>query len=197
MADTGRDKQLSHQVTVTAARAGLWMIAGAVALFIIGVLVGLTLERRLMGEPVPAEAQAPTPSPTETPRDEAIEDPLAKVPCVDPNINPDSPAMRDVVAEQVRQILKLDETQRREVRAIIEKYNPRMQELRRRFEPELRKLALDALGDLRPILQPEQRDHLDRLLARHAKWFLNPTTPSAVPGSAPSDPGTREQGKRG
>jgi hypothetical protein len=179
MADTGTNNPLSSQVSHRATQAGLWMIAGAAALFIAGVFAGLTLERRLMGQGTPVAAAHANTIEIGDPAKEANDSYDIRIPLIDPNIEPGSPAMRDAVAERVTQILKLDPNQQRQVRGIIEKYTPRTEELRRRFEPELRKLALEALADLMPILQPDQRQHLERLLERHARGLLNPTTQSS------------------
>jgi len=78
----------------------------------------------------------------------------------------------DKVARRVRQILDLDVGQENQVRAIIDKYHPRMEALRKQFEPELCKLAIAALADLWPVLEGEQRGRLNRILGRHGKWLV-------------------------
>jgi hypothetical protein len=182
-------EELSSQVTSRATRAGLWMSLGAVAMFVAGVMTGRAMDRRLMGGPVQVATVPPAPNEVQTP-------PAAKVQKDVPDVKtpewlkheyePGSPEMLDHVTKRVKQILRLDEGQGQQVRAIIEKYNPRMEVLRRRFEPELRKLAIDAVSDLWPILRVEQRNRLTRILGRGGRWLIEATSRPARPTSAPS-----------
>ncbi|MBN1344188.1 MAG: hypothetical protein JXQ73_15995 [Phycisphaerae bacterium] len=188
MAEDSRAHDLSEQVASRATRAGLWMTAGGVVLFVAGLLAGLSLDGRLMGQPV---APAPeTPNETEAARGadhpNGIWD-LEKVPpLIDHGCERGSPKMFDAVAKSVQQILKLNDEQGRQVRQIIVRYHPRMEGLRQQFEPELRRLALDALGDLWPILDGEQQGRLQRILARHGKWLGRAATQPVWAASQPS-----------
>lgn len=180
MAQDSSDNPLISQVRTCATHAGMWMAAGGVVLFVAGVFAGLTLEHQLMGQPPSADTGSGEGGAAATRGGEPDDSCEIRVPPIDPNIDPASSQMRDAVADRVRQILNLNGDQQHQVREIIEKYNPRMQEMLRRFEPEMRRLAFDALGDLRPVLNPEQREHLDRLLLRHARWLLRPSSRPAL-----------------
>ncbi len=182
MVDRDSVDELSSQVTSRATRAGLWMTVGAAVLFLSGLFAGLALSGRLMGQPVSPAPIASNPiaadpmPPPESPNtgcEPRRPDWLGK------DLEPGSPEMLDAVARRVREILKLDAKQEKRVRSIIDKYHPRMEELRREFEPELRKLAVEALADLWPVLQDEQREHLGRILGRHGQWLIRSVTQPA------------------
>lgn len=183
MVDIDSQEELSHQVSARATRAGIWMTATGAALFVAGLFAGLAIDRQLMGEPIRPADQV-LPGPEAQPDAARQKDEEIKINVYlkgDPE--PGSPEMLDAVARRVREVLKLDENQERKVRAIIDKYHPRMEALRKRFEPELRGLAGEAIVDLWPILQADQRARLERILGRHGRWLIHAVT---QPASAPS-----------
>ena len=183
MVDVDRVDELSSEVTSRAARAGMWMIASAVVLFLAGVIAGLTIDRKLMGKPV-AAAPVPVAQVVEDVEVAALPNKPGLSLKIDTPIwlrqdyeyKPGTPEILDQVARRVRQILDLDAAQEKQVRAIIDKHHPRMEALRKQFEPELRKLAITALADLWPVLEGEQRGRLNRILGRHGKWLIGATS---------------------
>ena len=191
MVDHDNVDELSSQVTSRATRAGLWMTVGAAVLFLSGLFAGLALSGRLMGQPVSPAPTASNPIAADaTTSPESPND--AREPrrpdWLNQDLEPGSPEMLDAVARRVREILKLDAKQEKRVRSIIDKYHPRMEELRREFEPALRKLAVEALADLWPVLQAEQREHLSRVLGRQGQWLIRSVTqPAATTSKAVSN----------
>ncbi len=183
MVDNSDTNRLTSQAASSAARAGLWLTVGGAALFLVGVLTGLTLDRRLMGEPVAAEDDRSAGGEARIDDDPTgTDERVRKALWLDGDYEPGSPEMLDAVARRVREILKLDAAQEKQVRAIIDKYHPRMEEMRQRFEPELRRLAIEALGDFWPVLQTEQRERLERILGRHGRWLIRSVTqPTSTP----------------
>jgi len=181
MADSRIDSPVNHQVSTHATQARLWLTACAFVLLGVGILAGVTLDRHLMGQSIPANGSAGSETQTAKTAAEPNDTCVIKMPLIDPNLDPESPEIRDAVALRVKEILKLDSDQQHQVRAIIEKYNPRIQDLRHRFEPELHRLALDALGDLRRVLNDDQKRHLDVLLGKHGRWLLKPSSQPAGP----------------
>lgn len=185
MVDLGSEGELSHQVTSRAARAGVWMTIAGVVLFVSGMLAGLTLDRRLMGQPVHQGEGTAIQPPAGVNEKRADDEKCGIKPgkWFNEDFEPGSPEMLDAVSRRVREVLELDDEQEKSVRVIIKKYHPRMEELRKEFEPELRKLALTALVDFWPVLEPEQRKRLERILGRHGRWLIRSVT---QPASAPS-----------
>ncbi len=172
---------LSDQVVDRAARAGLWLTCAGVVLFVAGMVAGMALDRRLVGEQVDIDAAPPDEPATTVEKPEQATGPVhpkeGTIGRSEPaghglgDIKPIPSEVLDKVASRVRDVLRLSDEQERQVRQVIEKFHPRMEKLRHRIEPELRRLALDAVNDLLPILEPEQRDRLERILDRHAPWL--------------------------
>jgi hypothetical protein len=183
MADTRNEDELSSQVMSRAAKAGMWLTVAGVILFVAGMFAGMTLDRRLMGEAVAPESNESQPVVAVGPATTQKDAPEVKRPSLfDQECEPGSPEMLDAVAKRVRDILKLNEEQTRQVRRMIDKYQPRMEELRKQFEPELRQLAIEAMADLWPLLEQDQRQRLQRLLGRHGRWLIRSVTqPSSSP----------------
>ncbi len=153
------------------------MLLGAAVMFFAGMFAGMTLDRRLMGEPVLSAEEDAT---------EAIAPPKHQVATTRPrnrrydmkallpegDYDPGSPELLDAVAERVRKVLDLSEAQAVEVRGLIEELHPRMEEVRRHVEPELRKLALEAMTKLWPILDDRQREQMAEMLGEHGRWLV-------------------------
>lgn len=165
------------------------MTAAGVLLFLAGMMTGLTLDRRLMGQPV----APPVDEPNRTEATSAVARPTGQRDVetrawLEEGCDPASPEMLDTVARRVRQILGLKAEQEKQIRDIIEKYHPRMKGLRRQFEPELRALSVDVVGDLLPVLETKQRERFMRILNRHARWLARavsqPTSPPAKAGDS-------------
>jgi hypothetical protein len=198
MADADNGTELSYRVASRAARAGMWMTAAGAALFVAGMLAGLMLNRQTVGQPVPTGEGIP-PRPEAGPYAERQNDEEIKIDVwLKGDPEPGSPQMLDAVARRVREVLKLDDDQERQVRAIIDKHHPRMEALRKQFEPELRKLALAAMLDLWPVLKDEQRKRLERILGRHGRWLIRSVTqPSLVLEEQDVEVGNRDSQPKG
>lgn len=184
---------LNDQVVSRAAKTGIWLTCAGVVLFIAGMVAGLALDRRLVGQQVDIGAEASDEGPAVLPQPKEVDDSVH--PTEGPtdgadvvlqgldDIKPIPSEVLDRVASRVRDFLRLNDEQEREVRQVIEKFHPRMEELRQRVEPELRRLAVDAVNDLLPILEDEQRGRLERILNRHAPWLGRAVSQPAQAGS--------------
>ncbi len=63
--------------------------------------------------------------------------------------------------------LDLDDRQRGQVRAIIEKTHAKIDGIRNQFRPRVEGVLKDSREAMRRILRPEQRNKFDRLMAKH------------------------------
>ncbi|NQU11113.1 hypothetical protein HQ590_10005 [bacterium] len=81
------------------------------------------------------------------------------------------PVVGDIIVRRLSWQLRLDRTQREQVRGVMTDTQRELEVLRTRIRPEARRILTAAEEHVRAVLRPEQAARFDRLLAeRKARW---------------------------
>lgn len=76
-------------------------------------------------------------------------------------------ARQEMLLNRLSKQLDLDDTQRREARAIIEKTHAEMDNIRKQYRPQIQAALEKTRIEMAQILRPEQRKKFDEMVAKY------------------------------
>ncbi len=79
----------------------------------------------------------------------------------------DRKAREEILMNRLMHKLDLDDGQREQARAIVEKTHAEMDNIRTRYCPRMEALMEKSRAEMRQILRPDQKEKFEQFLARH------------------------------
>jgi hypothetical protein len=88
----------------------------------------------------------------------------------------------ETIVRELSWKLRLDETQRDQLRVIVTDAEQQIRVLRRQIQPQVDTVLTQAEAKVRLMLRPDQIEKFDKVVAeRHAKWRTNAPPPAPSP----------------